>query len=187
MNTSTFEKFDSIRSQIEIGDYNSALQILNTINDTINFESVLKNVLNICLNRSIVDSSLTSNDSTTFYEVANENQLLYGESSIIARNWLFYEVHDEGLGQESRIFNLNKENETSFEVSIFPNPTTDNLNFKYKEIIPDHITLLDVNQKVILNSININQLSLKNLEGGVYFIQFLIDGKIVLTSKMVKL
>ena len=45
MNTSTFEKFDSIRSQIEISDYTSALQILNTINDTINFESALKNVL----------------------------------------------------------------------------------------------------------------------------------------------
>ncbi|MBK9637885.1 MAG: T9SS type A sorting domain-containing protein [Bacteroidetes bacterium] len=187
MNASNIEKFDSVRSQIEIGDYASALQILNSINDSINFESVLKNVLMICLNRSIVDSSLTSNDSTTFYEVANENQLLYGESSIIARNWLFYEVHDGGIGQESRISNSNEKLNTSFEVSIFPNPTTDNLNFKYKEIIPDHITLLDVNQKLILNSININQLNLKNIEGGVYIIQFIIDGKIVLTNKIVKL
>ena len=187
MNTSTFEKFDSIRSQIEISDYTSALQILNTINDTINFESALKNVLSICLNRSIVDSSLTSNDSTTLYEVADANQLLYGESSILARNWLFYEVHDGALGQESRVLNSNEKLETGFEVSIFPNPTTENLFLKYKKILPHQIKILDVNQKLILNSININQLNLKNIEGGVYIIQFIIDGKIVLTNKIVKL
>ena len=187
MYATNIEKFDSIRSQIEMADYTSALQILNTINDTINFERELKNVLSICLNRSIFDSSLTSNDSTIFYEIANANQLLYGESSIIARNWLFYEVHDGALGQESRIANSNEKIESKFEVSIFPNPTTENLFLKYKEILPHQIKILDVNQKVILNSININQLNLKNIEGGVYIIQFIIDGKIVLTNKIVKL
>lgn len=187
MNTSTFEKFDSIKSQIEIGDYTSALQILNSINDSIYFESVLKNILDICLNRSIVDSSLTSNDSTTFYEVANENQLLYGEASIVTRNWLFYEVHDGALGQESRIANSNEKIETSFEVTIFPNPTTENLFLKYKEFLPHQIKILDVNQRVILNSNNINYLNLKNIDGGVYFIQFIKDNKLLRTHKIVKL
>ena len=187
MNTSTFEKFDSIRSQIEISDYTSALQILNSINDTINFESALKNVLSTCLNRSIVDSSLTSNDSTTLYEVADANQLLYGESSILARNWLFYEVHDGALGQESRVLNSNEKLETGFEVSIFPNPTTENLFLKYNEILPNQIKIHDVNLRVIINSNSINYLNLKNIEAGVYFIQFIKDGITLRTYKFVKL
>ena len=187
MNASNIEKFDSIRSQIEIGDYNSALQILNTINDTINFERELKNVLSICLNRSIVDSSLTSNDSTIFYEIANENQLLYGEASIVTRNWLFYEVHDGALSQESRIANSNEKIETKFEVTIFPNPTTENLFLKYKEIVPQQIKVLDINQRVILNSNNINYLILKNIDAGVYFVQFIKNGRILRTHKIVKL
>ena len=118
---------------------------------------------------------------------ANANQLLYGESSIIARNWLFYEVHDGALGQESRFANLNEKIETSFLVSIFPNPTSENLVLKYEGIVPNQIRLLDVNQRVIINSNNVNYLNLKDIYAGVYFIQFIKEGSTLQTHKIVKL
>ena len=74
-----------------------------------------------------------------------------------------------------------------FEVTIFPNPTTENLFLKYKEIVPQQIKVLDINQRVILNSNNINYLNLKNIDGGVYFIQFIKDNKLLRTHKIVKL
>ena len=74
-----------------------------------------------------------------------------------------------------------------FEVTIFPNPTTENLFLKYKEIVPQQIKVLDINQRVILNSNNINYLILKNIDAGVYFVQFIKNGRILRTHKIVKL
>ena len=80
--------------------------------------------------------------------------------------------------------------EMQFEASIYPNPTSSELKVKVKTGDVDELLLLDatgkhVNSHPIKNATTL--ISLIDLEGGIYFIHFLKNGKRQSVQKVMKL
>lgn len=64
-------------------------------------------------------------------------------------------------------------------ISLFPNPTADQLNFSVKGMDNTVVSILDMNGKLVLNTTvsTANSIDVSSLNTGVYFAQFEVDQK----------
>ncbi len=72
-------------------------------------------------------------------------------------------------------------------ISLYPNPTADQLNFSVQGMTNTTVTVIDMNGKLVLNTkvSSANSIDVSSLNAGVYFAQFEIDQKQV-SYKFVK-
>ena len=85
--------------------------------------------------------------------------------------------------------NLNTVSNEFKQISIYPNPTNNILNFNLEELIEiSDISIIDVAGKIISPKYNLNQktIDVSNLQSGVYFVRFVSEGQF-LTKKFIKL
>jgi len=73
---------------------------------------------------------------------------------------------------------------TDFEIngiSLYPNPTSDILNFSIKNLEGSPVTVIDLNGRVVLNTTvsTDNNINIENLIKGVYFVQLEVENKAV--------
>jgi hypothetical protein len=63
--------------------------------------------------------------------------------------------------------------------NIYPNPTSEMVNFSSPILKNSQVSIVDVNGKEVLSTLvsNQNNINVSNLENGVYFIQVTIEGK----------
>lgn len=65
---------------------------------------------------------------------------------------------------------------------VYPNPTTDRIRIS-GESIPELISVFDVNGRLVLQEVNVNEINLKNLETGTYVLRVRNGG--VVSSQLV--
>ena len=73
---------------------------------------------------------------------------------------------------------------TNFEIegiNVYPNPTTDILNFSLKGLEGSSVSIIDMNGKVIANKTisNSNNIDVNSLNSGVYFVQLEVENELV--------
>ena len=65
------------------------------------------------------------------------------------------------------------------EINIYPNPTTDLINFSLSGLESTEVAVVDVTGKVVLSTAisSENNIDVSNLKSGVYFVQIEVDGR----------
>ena len=65
------------------------------------------------------------------------------------------------------------------DVKVFPNPTAAELNFSLQGLANTKVTIIDVNGKIVLNTVisAANSVNVSNLQNGVYFAQLEIENQ----------
>ncbi len=84
---------------------------------------------------------------------------------------------------------LNTNSNEFKQISIYPNPTNNILNFNTEDLIEiSDISIFDVTGKVISTKYNLNQktIDVSNLQSGVYFVRFATNGQFI-NKKFIKL
>ncbi len=82
----------------------------------------------------------------------------------------------EGSGESLNVTTFDAEG-----INIYPNPTTEVLNFSLKGLENTPVTVIDTNGRVVLNTtISQNRdINVSNLNAGAYFVQLQVDNKAV--------
>ena len=64
-------------------------------------------------------------------------------------------------------------------INLFPNPTSDILNFSIKNLEGTPVTVIDINGRLVLNTTisSDNNINIENLNKGVYFVQLEVEKK----------
>jgi len=79
---------------------------------------------------------------------------------------------------------------TDFQVNginLYPNPTSDIINFSIRDIEGTSVTIIDINGRTVLNTVisSDNNINIENLNKGVYFVQLEVENKAV-SYKIIK-
>ncbi len=117
--------FNRIDSLILIQDLDSAINLNNFLTDTNLLETNLKAVNSIIILKSILDSSLSSTDSSTLEAIAIQDPFSGGDAVLRARSLLFKEVHFElpVLKIRNELVEQILPEILPFSFNVVPNPT----------------------------------------------------------------
>ncbi|MEA3318124.1 MAG: T9SS type A sorting domain-containing protein [Bacteroidota bacterium] len=155
---------------------------------------------------SLADDRIYGENDLCFHRVIIEKvgnlELLFGEPVVRVEMPPFYGplrcYQDESIyfnvnGNEpcdTIITSITLLEENHNTINIFPNPTKDHLNIKFKEPCNSHIVIYDINGNVLLNkkSINTNRISLSinDFKTGFYFMKIMIE-EITVFNKIMKI
>ncbi len=123
--------------------------------------------------------------TTRYYEFLHENP------EVGTGYYRLDQIDQNGAVNQEKIIAVVNQDDSYFE-SVYPNPSTDKLNFNYfvkssdvtQMMITDVsgnkilFTELDANAKAYTTSLNVNK--------GIYFVQFFINGELKATQKWIK-
>jgi hypothetical protein len=130
----------------------------------------------------LIENEVTFSDNTDYPEYGlNENyDYLTDDNIIVSVFWFTF-------GNESLLLNVEEYN--SPKVTIYPNPTDNNITFDINttNLEIEHVELLDISgrtSKIKLD--NIDSISLENFETGIYFVRFTFKSGITLLKKVIK-
>ena len=103
---------------------------------------------------------------------------------ITVKKYAYNNVANQGLtaGQTSGIEN----NESEPMISIYPNPTQDQINFNQPEMVKNVIIYTTTGQKVFETNELQNNISINNFPSGVYLINIETITGAQITKKIVK-
>ncbi len=178
-------KYQQVIQKTSGRNYAEAYALLETIEDTNYYESQLKTVLSIYLNRIISDSVLNAQDTAILTEIAYQNYLIGGEAVYLARAILRLEIEDGPIG-ESRIKNPAPKKTTRF-FTVHPNPATDWLELNYSnEDQVKHLVIYDISGRQIKMAGNTRTIKLIDLQPGLYFINICYTDGEELIQKFIK-
>ncbi|MFN8154068.1 MAG: T9SS type A sorting domain-containing protein [Bacteroidia bacterium] len=168
------------------GNIAPAYELLETLQDTNYYESNLKTVLTIYLQRVLNDSILNAEDSSALSEIAYQHYLIAGEAVFLARAMLQLEIEDGPLG-DARIKKPTQSVKQRI-LSVHPNPATDLLLLTYTdEDLVERILLTDPSGREILNTGYTKTFSLTSLKPGLYFVTLHYSDGENLLQKFIKL
>jgi hypothetical protein len=71
-------------------------------------------------------------------------------------------------------------------IVIYPNPTKNELHIQNKGINVELIEIRDINGKVVMSLTSLENISVENLEAGLYFVQVKFDKGIIVQQKIIK-
>ena len=185
-NVGLFRNFEDMAA---VDSVQAAGSILSNIADTNISETNLKVVYSIYHQtwmRGVYEFS--SGDSSTLYNIAVQNAADAGEAVFAARVMLGLIV-DESSASSAR-YNIGQTEEQPHSFTLYPNPASDNVN---------GLILLEENQMAVVNIVDLQgkvistqklfvsrvfTIDVSGLESGLYFVQMLVDGEIIETSKL---
>ena len=182
---SNIGKYQKVIQKTSSRNYLEAYVLLETIEDTNYYETQLKTVLALYLNRIINDSVFSAEDTATLTEIAYQNYLIGGEAVYLARAILRLEIEDGPIG-ESRIKNPLPKKATRF-FTVHPNPATDWLELNYSnEDQVKHLVIYDLSGRQIKVAGNTRTIKLIELQPGLYFISICYTDGEELIQKFIK-
>ncbi|MBL7913011.1 MAG: T9SS type A sorting domain-containing protein [Bacteroidia bacterium] len=128
------------------------------------------------------------------------NSVDYNPAYIIdgayVKDLLCYEDSTFGLKQftanscdYSYYVGLNETIASKPEFNVYPNPSTSILNIQINDQISElvkGVKIKDVSGRVVLTSLSTNQIDIKGLNSGIYFISLYDKEKLIVTKKIVK-
>jgi hypothetical protein len=176
---SSIEKFFLADENLRNNDINQARNLAESVNPVNNVEATYRLFYN--LNHNQLTNEFTETDSTSLYEVANRCPGVDGEAVYYARslyNAIYATVYkfneDCETNSVARIMAVNKYNNNSFRMKLFPNPTSGYIRIETTEDGLMPYVIKDVAGKILLNG----NLNVKNnfanlnvdLNNGVYLI-----------------
>ncbi|OQA07661.1 MAG: hypothetical protein BWY67_01677 [Bacteroidetes bacterium ADurb.Bin397] len=193
LNIGIFYKIDSL---ILEGNLDAAADLNNSITDSLEWESNLKAVYSIIINKTLRDSLLNASDTTMLEEIAFQNPMDGGRAVFWARALLFLEIHDETIS--ARIGSINSSlnithQKDSTTIQLFPNPANDQCQVVVTGIKKDFIVRVkdivgqDLYIKSIASEINLINIDTSFMTPGMYIlivtdgVEFFKQEKIVIS------
>jgi hypothetical protein len=193
LNIGIFYKIDSL---ILEGNLDAAADLNNSITDSLEWESNLKAVYSIIINKTLRDSLLNASDTTVLEEIAFQNPMDGGRAVFWARVLLFMEIHDETIS--ARIGSINSSlnithQKDSTTIQLFPNPANDQCQVVVTGIKKDFIVRVkdivgqDLYIKSIASEINLINIDTSFMTPGMYIlivtdgVEFFKQEKIVIS------
>jgi hypothetical protein len=183
---SNIGKYQQVLQKASSRKYLEAYTLLETIVDTNYYESQLKIVLSIYLDRIINDSVLNAQDTITLTEIAYQNYLIGGEAVYLARAILRLEIEDGPIG-EARL----KKPESGIEPRYFtvsPNPAAElvHLDFNQEDAV-DKIEISDPSGRISQTTGKIKTILISDLKPGLYLITLYYTDGYKTSKKFIKI
>ena len=133
--------FNRVDSLIVAGNLAAALTLNSSISDTNQIEANLKTVNSILISKVLVDSSLSSTDSTALESIATADPLIAGKAVYMAKAILFKEVHFNlpalRIISEAFIHEVPEPKIASFQ--IIPNPANEKCEILFEALNNDFV------------------------------------------------
>jgi hypothetical protein len=138
------------------GTFNATnVNTLNPATDNLNLDSDYK--------PTAISTYIIDNGDNSFYDVA-----LFGDLDLAGNDRIFNSTIDLGAYEYDAPLSLNSINK--FQFSLYPNPTTHNINVKSDERI-ESLKIYALNGTVLKETKNHNSLNVSNLPTGIYIIK----------------
>lgn len=185
-NIGLFRNFEDMAA---VDSLQAASNVLTNITDTNISETNLKMVYSIYESTWMQGiEGFSSADSSTLYTIAVQNAADGGEAVYAARVMLGLLVDESG--NAARFAEQPINDETQQPISIYPNPANDKVNGVAS--LADNQTavlnIVDLQGKTVMSqtitSSGIFTLNISNLESGMYFVQMVVNGELIDTSKL---
>ncbi|MFN5629567.1 MAG: T9SS type A sorting domain-containing protein, partial [Bacteroidota bacterium] len=154
--------------------------------DTLSFEdkNVLEQIIHLCPQAG----GTAVYRARSIYELTNDS-VEYRDSAV-CQNVGYFRIAMQQIADQV-VDNTPKSNQIiDFSLSIFPNPTKQDLNLSFSEVFSGNVIITDalgkvVHRHTITQSINLYTIDLKRLAVGVYYL-YLSNDKIILNKKFIK-
>jgi len=173
LSVSNIGKLDSVIKYCSKQQWSEANDLLETIEDTNNHQTYLKQVLSILIEAALEDRVFDSGDTNALLEIAYLHSLAGGLAVKIARSALHLEIEDVGGG--SKFYNLTKK-ETIPELKLWPNPSGDIININKSETVSYQI--YNTGMRLITSGYCIGgTIDVSKLQAG-YYLLFVMENKI---------
>ncbi len=186
INISNIGRYQKVIQNTSGKQYLEARALLETIEDTNYYESQLKTVLSIYLDRIINDSVINAQDTAILTEIAYQNYLIGGEAVYLARAILRLEIEDGPFG-EARLKKQEALREPRY-FRVFPNPASESLNLDFnQEELVDRIDITDLSGRLSQTIENIKMVVASDLKPGLYFISLQYKDGTIITRKFIKI
>ncbi|MCD6067334.1 MAG: hypothetical protein K0S33_2160 [Bacteroidetes bacterium] len=186
---------------MENGLYTDANSMLNTVSPENNMEQYLADVYRLELNRLINTTYVYSgNEMNALYAIASECELASGPAVLKARA-LVNKIsegyvpfnHTCNTSAEARIARIEEGNTQPVSFNLYPNPTSGNLTVEFDAVKTGEnaaISVYAMDGKLLVKSdldvySNTAQLSVKDLQNGVYIIKFSKNGVVLTNERLV--
>jgi hypothetical protein len=133
-------------------------------------------------------------DSATLYSIAYQNPNQSGSAVYLARNMLGLTLVDFGQTQAAKMSNtvaIISEASEADNVLVYPNPASSQITIEFENQLNQcDITIFNIFGQTIMNQ-NMSgntkyNLTISNLEAGMYFYSIVSDGKVVKSGKFIK-
>jgi len=182
-------QFENVKDFILNNNLQNALNINNSINDNINWESNQKTFNEIYI-RFLNGDTIAYNDSLILENIAYSNAIDGGNGVFAARAFLNLDIEDTPSGTlRSQLFEEEITEETTQSFDIFPNPSTGIVQISLEDESLNYSALVkDITGKIIINEKGIignHKLDLSGLKEGIYFIELITSFKKIQLEKLV--
>lgn len=158
--------------------------IPNTLNSTWTLNTA--NIANDVDDVSLSETDLSEGENTLSVSILdNTNMLKVDNHTTINARTVTWTINYSALGVE-----VIENEENKFKISLFPNPTSDYLYFKIESNLDSKLRADVISldgKKVKSVKLNLrNQINLKRLNSGVYFINIYSDNALIASNKVIK-
>ncbi len=134
-------------------------------------------------------TSLGTGSNTTSYDLAGANNARYfrvEDNGVGAGNVLGAGFHLDAITAGNLTVGINNNIFTNNDISVYPNPTIDVINFEGKNIKEiKSVSLFDISGKLLLQNTFSKQLDISRFKAGIYFIQLHNDNSTI-TFRIIK-
>lgn len=186
INVSNIGKYQQVIQKTSGRSYAEAYALLETIEDTNYYETQLRTVLALYLNRILNDSVLSAEDTAMLTEIAYQNYLIGGEAVYLARAILRLEIEDGPIG-EARLKKLESSVESRY-FNVSPNPATESLNLDYnQEEKVVRIEISDPSGRIYQSTGNIKTVLISEMKPGLYLITLYYTDGYRIMQKFIKI
>ena len=164
---------------------NQNLNYLNCYNNDMHV-LIVQNGSNQLLNGTRILNGFTNPRFGADYN-PNLTCILVDDIANATQNWVSKDANSTYVTSQAECNNLNNEQfVVNKELTMYPNPAVDFVNFSNYEIIKN-IKIYDISGNILLRKkLEFNQLNISELNRGIYFVSITDENKKVTTLKLVK-
>lgn len=185
-------KFTDIDKYIFNEQYNDAILLNNTIIPVNSIESNKKTVNHIYLHNIINNQTISTFDSITLYNIANQLPFFGGDAVYSARVILGLEPANLSLDYTKGPPTQLTSSFESDNVFLYPNPSLGSIYLEFDSEIQRYTTfeIYDINSRLIYSTVvpiktlkfNIN---LNSVKSGIYYCRVINDIRVLLSRKLI--
>lgn len=193
MDSTNTGRFGRVVVAIDSSMIDTAVVLLDGITGSNTIETNRKLVFSILTNKVLVDSVMSSTDTTSLENIVSLHWLYTGDAVYEAAGALGYEYHSPeiSLRKQNSQIPIQQTSDTplltTIPVSIRPNPTGTSTYVSIETTQAYRLELFDMFNRLVQVQHNNPVLDVSNLAGGIFILNVIIEQQVIHSGKIVVL